>query len=516
MRSGRTGKRSRDPFERSLAGMQEAYAEGHIEDALRAVEKMERTGLFPAERLFDLHELKGQLLFCLADLKAALPHLRKAWELPRPDHAAHLTALSNYLMDLHYEAGISNEEMREAHAAYATVIGDLPQFSHEKRRRQKLRIGYLSPNISDHVVLNFAIQLFSAYDRSRFEVYLYDIGDLQSEVTDWVAGMADRYVALSKLPPPKAAERIYADEIDILFDLAGHSAGGKTLQIAAYKPAPVQISGIGYFNTTGLPAMDYFLGDPIVDPPEEDALFVEDILRLPQTHLCFTPSERFREYEHLHRVPHNPIVFGSFNNFTKITDEMLGLWGAILRRAPETRLLLKNVRPHRDILERMRVRAEHAGIDPAQLELRPGSRDYLRDYMDVDIILDTHPYQGGGTSCEALFMGLPVVTMMGNRHGARFGASLLHNVGLDELIAESPTAYVERAVGLASDPELLAALHAAIQRMVMGSPLMDGRSYVRAVEAAYEMIWERYLNEETQQEPCRAHAQKACTSGRKA
>ena len=175
---------------------------------------------------------------------------------------------------------------------------------------------------------------------------------------------------------------------------------------------------------------------------------------------------------------------------------MLALWGEILRRVPGAQLLLKNVRPGREILVRMGQRAVRAGIDPARLTLRPGSKDYLRDYLDVDIILDTYPYQGGGTTCEALFMGLPVVTLAGTRHGARFGASLLANAGLGELVADTPEAYVERAAALGSDMELLAALHTAIPRMMRASPLMAGGRYVRAVEAAYEMIWERYLNEE--------------------
>ena len=496
MRSGQSGKRGKDSFEHKLERAKREIKAGRLEGALRLLQKIEQEEILPEQRCYEPYELMGQLLYWLADLREALPYLRKAWEYPRADHSARLAALSNYLMYLHYVEGVTAEEMRAVHAAYADVLGALPQFSHRKRKREKLRIGYLSPNLTDHIVLNFAIQLFSAYDRMRFEVCLYDIGGQHSEVTDWVAGMADRYVDLSKSPPQKAAERIYADDTDILFDLAGHSAGGKTLQVAAYKPAPVQLSGIGYFNTTGLPAMDYFLGDPFVDPPEMDGLFVERILRLPQTHLCFTPSERFQPYENLKRTPHDPIVFGSFNNFAKITDEMLALWGEILRAVPNARLLLKNVHPCKDTLERMRQRAKRAGIDFARLELRPGSKDYLSDYLDVDIILDTYPYQGGGTTCEAFFMGLPVVTMAGSRHGARFGASLLQNVGLSELIAESPTAYVERAVELARDTELLTALHIAIPRLMRASPLMDGKSYVRAVEAAYEMIWGRYLNEE--------------------
>ena len=176
---------------------------------------------------------------------------------------------------------------------------------------------------------------------------------------------------------------------------------------------------------------------------------------------------------------------------------MLRLWAEILRRTSAARLLLKNTQPSEEVLARMRIRAERAGIDMDRLTLRPASKDYLRDYLEVDVVLDTHPYPGGGTTCEALFMGLPVVTMAGSRHGARFGAGLLHNVGLSELVADRPQTYVECAVALGTDMELLAALHAAIPRMMRASPLMDGTGYVRAVEAAYKMVWERYLNEET-------------------
>ena len=453
--------------------------------------------MFPAERRWELHDLIGQALYWLADLPAALPHLRLAWELPREHYADRLAALSNYLMYLHYADGVTDEMMCDAHAAYAKMLGSLPLFSHTVRKHGKLRIGYLSPNLTDHIVLNFAIQLFSAYNRSRYEVRLYDIGTLQCETTDWVAGMVDGYTDLSKCRPQEAAARIHADEIDILFDLAGHSAGGKTLMIAAHKPAPIQLSGIGYFNTTGLSAMDYFLGDPFCDPPGEEVHFTEQILRLPQTHLCFTPSERFRPYEHLQRTPHENVVFASFNNFAKITDAMLTAWGEILRAVPTARLLLKNVHPLKETLTRMKKRAVQAGIDPARLELRPGSKDYLADYLDADVILDTFPYQGGGTTCEALCMGLPVVVQAGTRHGARFGVSLLHNAGLSELIAGSTEEYIERAVLLARDRTLLGALQTAIPRMMRASPLMNGMGYVRAMEDAYEMIWERCLHEKT-------------------
>ena len=497
MPSGTRGRARTRPSSRVFAPVEKAMAAGHLETALRTLRDIERDNMLPQERAWELHERMGQLLYWLADLPAALPHLRLAWELPRENHSDRLAALSNYLMYLHYVDGVTDAMMHDAHAAYAQMLGTLPQFSHASHHRDKLRIGYLSPNMTDHIVLNFAVQLFSAYDRARFSVHLYDVGGQHSEVTDWVAGMADGYEDLSKCRPQEAAARIHADGIDILFDLAGHSAGGKTLMIAAYKPAPIQLSGIGYFNTTGLSAMDYFLGDPFCDPPGEEANFTEQILRLPQTHLCFTPSERFRPYEHLQRTPHENVVFASFNNFAKITDAMLTAWGEILRAVPTARLLLKNVHPLKETLMRMKKRAVQAGIDPARLELRPGSKDYLADYLDADVILDTFPYQGGGTTCEALCMGLPVVVREGTRHGARFGVSLLHNAGLSELIAGSTEEYIERAVLLARDRELLSALQMAVPRMMRASPLMDAAGYVRAMEAAYQMIWERYLHEKT-------------------
>ena len=497
MPSGQSGRAKTKAFQQAYRRVKRELGAGHLGKGLNLLREMEQESLFPAERRWELHDLMGQALYWLADLPAALPHLRLAWELPREHYADRLAALSNYLMYLHYADGVTDEMMCDAHTAYAKMLGSLPLFSHTVRKHGKLRIGYLSPNLTDHIVLNFAIQLFSAYNRSRYEVRLYDIGTLQCETTDWVAGMVDGYTDLSKCRPQEAAARIHADEIDILFDLAGHSAGGKTLMIAAHKPAPIQLSGIGYFNTTGLSAMDYFLGDPFCDPPGEEVHFTEQILRLPQTHLCFTPSERFRPYEHLQRTPHENVVFASFNNFAKITDAMLTAWGEILRAVPTARLLLKNVHPLKETLTRMKKRAVQAGIDPARLELRPGSKDYLADYLDADVILDTFPYQGGGTTCEALCMGLPVVVRAGTRHGARFGVSLLHNAGLSELIAGSTEEYIERAVLLARDRTLLGALQTAIPRMMRASPLMNGMGYVRAMEDAYEMIWERCLHEKT-------------------
>ncbi|MBR3457741.1 MAG: hypothetical protein IKH16_06275, partial [Selenomonadaceae bacterium] len=299
---------------------------------------------------------------------------------------------------------------------------------------------------------------------------------------------------LSELSAEEAARRIYEDEVDILFDLTGHTEGGRTLQVAAYRPAPVQLCGIGYFDTTGLPAMDYFLSDVYCDPAENDALFSERLIRLPRSHFCYTPPVSVLECRakyHLHR----PVVFGSFNNFHKITDGMLELWHEVICRVPGSRLLLKNVSPDRKLVKAMRERALRIGFLPEQLDLRPGSWKYLDEYADVDIALDTYPYPGGGTTCEALYMGVPVISLYGQRHGSRFGYSLLQNIGMGELAAAAPEEYVEKAVAVAGDAELLTALHRILRERLQQSPVMDAGGYVRDVEAAYERIWQEWLDE---------------------
>lgn len=480
-------------FERSYDKMKKAYDKKKYEKALQLLSRMWEENGIPAQKEWMCHNAAGLSYFFLGDMKRSLPHLKAAWENPGDADPATLRRIySNYLMYLHYLPAVTDEELAKAHFHYADFFSDVTRYTHRKREKEKLRIGYISPDIVDHVVLNFSIQLFACYDRKRYEVILYSTGKRTNEVTDWVASMVDGFRDFSGLPAEDVAKRIYEDEVDILVDLSGHCEGGFTLEAAAYKPAPVQICGIGYFDTTGLSDFDYFLSDVYCDPAENDRLFSEKLLRLPHSHLCFTPSERFRDFERSYQV-HNPIVFGSFNNFAKITDEMLLAWKEILGRVSGSRLLLKNVIPSKGPMERMKKRAISLGFQECQLDLRPATPDYLKDYMDVDIVLDTHPYPGGGTTCEALYMGVPVVNLRGTRHGARFGYSLLKNMGLEELSASSLAEYIDLAVGLAEDKETLEALHASLREMMKKSPVMNARQYACEVEQAYEMAWQEWM-----------------------
>lgn len=470
----------------------------NYEDKLALLEKLEKQGV-PKDMQGMFCSQKGHCLVMTNHVREGVSYLQKA---ALSGEGISLfeqrCACSSYLMALHYLDGISDEELRDANFLYGQLFPKTVPFSHARRDRRKIRIGYLGNNLAGCVEGKFIVPLLSMYDRNRYEVYVYDI--YRGKRT-WVADLfLDRFSGsiaawreLSGVTIEDAARRIYEDEIDILFDLEGHTMSGITLQIAAFKPAPVQLCGIGYFDTTGLPAMDYFLGDTYCDTQENDALFSEQVLRLPHSHLCYHEILSPTGNPGAYRV-HSPIVFSSFNNFQKITDSMLELWHDVIDRVSGSRLLLKNVGTDPKIIDAMRCRAMRAGFRDGQVEVRPATTDgdYMAEYMDVDIALDTYPYPGGGTTCDALYMGVPVISLYGSRHGSRFGYSILSNVGVGELAARSPEEYVEKAVSLASDLELLTLLHHNLRDMMRRSPVMDGKLYNRDIEDIYEKVWEKW------------------------
>ena len=277
-------------------------------------------------------------------------------------------------------------------------------------------------------------------------------------------------------------------------DLSGHTQGS-CLPVLACRPAPVQVSGIGYMNTTGLQEVDYFLSDVHCQPKDEMARgFTEKVLRLPQSHLCYAPKV-------LRPLPvpaaiapcleNGWVTFGCFNNFSKVSRQTLLLWRAILEQVPTARLVLKSktcsIPAGREMI---RHRLAALSMDSQRIELRPYSPDYLEQYQDIDVALDTLPYNGGLTTCEALYMGVPVVTLRGRSHGARFGASLLENAGVAELLAESEMEYVKKAVQLAASPEILQRFHEGLRQEMERSALMDGQRYMKDMETAYQQIWQ--------------------------
>jgi len=444
----------------------------------------------PAEIAEKVYNLAGQCARFLGRAADAVHYYERARDAA-PDLSLRALNAGNVLFNRHYLPA-SPQEDRRAAQEYGSLFADIQTFDHREHRAEgrRLRIGYLSPDVREHVVLAFSYALMTALDPARFEVYVYALNP-EDAYTEKVRRTADVFRNLRRFSAEEAASSIYRDGIDILVDLAGHTAG-RTLPILAYRPAPVQVSGIGYFASTGLPTADYFLADPILAAGDAAEGFTEELLVLPHSHFCWQP---------LHPAPvpeHSPaagrsVVFGSFNNFTKLNDRVLSVWAEILRRVPDSRLLLKtNVFSYADACAEAMRRIEAAGIPLDRIDAEGASADYLAAYAHVDIALDTFPYPGGGTTCDALYMGVPVVTLAGETLGSRFGASLLENIGAGALIARTEEEYISLAASLAGDAEMLDALHAGLRRMMQTSPVMDAAGYGRDLGAVYERVWAAY------------------------
>ena len=366
----------------------------------------------------------------------------------------------------------------------------------EKRRARtfsrKLRIGYISPDFRLHAAAYFFMPLVRDFDAASFEVTCYARGK-RDRVTSLFRQKRVQWKDVSRLSARDAARLIERDGIDILVDLAGHTQGSG-LPVLARRPAPVQMTAIGYMATTGLRAVDYFLSDIYCSPWDMGARgFSEKVLRMPHSHLCYAPVLRDmpKSGGEAPFVKNGYITFGSFNNFSKVSDDMLALWRGVLERMKGARLVVKSkicsIAAGRKIVKE---RLQRFGIPLAQVELRPYSPDYLEQYTDIDIVLDTFPYTGGVTTCEALYMGVPVITKAGGTHGSRFSTSILENAGLSQLVARGDMEYVRKAVELADSPDILRRLHRDLRARMETSPLMDAKGYMKDLEDIYREIAE--------------------------
>lgn len=406
---------------------------------------------------------------------------------------------SDYLFLLNYCQDITNEELCEKHFLYDELSQVVPAYEHTCQPKKKMRVGYVAEFFTRNVITSFSIQLLTGYDRSRFEVYVYSIRQQNDAITqDW-KNYVDKWQEFTTTDSiADMARQIYSDGIDVLMDLSGHTYMGKSLQVMSYKPAPVQFAGFGYMNTTGSRRIDYFLTDVYCDPPRQhDEMFTETLVRLPHSHLCYTAFQKAAGLKNTYRV-HTPVVFGSFNKFGKVTDKMLFLWKRILDQVPGAVLLIKNpdIRYSDSLIKK---RLAKCGFQPEQYIIEGFSYDYMERYQDVDIHLDTYPYVGGGTTCDALYAGVPVVTRYdAERHGTRFGYSILANLGLSELAVTDDEAYVSLAVSLAKDKALLQELHRILPDRMKNSPVMDAQNYVNEVYRVFSDKWKLWLAERNQ------------------
>ena len=337
---------------------------------------------------------------------------------------------------------------------------------------RRLRIGFVSGDFRRHVVGMFLLPLFANRDRTRAEYFCYSLIDAPDPFTQMLASHADQWLDIRGLDDARLAERIRADAIDILIDLSGHTSDNR-LQMFARQPAPVQATWLGFPGTTGAPGIQYRLTDDILDPPGSEAESTETPIRLASGFFCYQPLPEWGGLLKVGPLPaerNGHITFGAFNNLAKLSPTCFDSWADILRQVPNA-TLISRAKPFSLPSERERFIQQFTlrGIDASRINPLPYLPDparHLEIYNDVDIHLDSHPYAGGTTTCDALWMGAPVITLSGDRPSARLGATVLHRVGLQELIANDTAEYVRLAVQLAHDRARLGNMREGLRRAV--------------------------------------------------
>ena len=364
-------------------------------------------------------------------------------------------------------------------------------------RPERLRVGLVSGDLNNHPVGYFLENVLAQIDSTRIELIAYPTNSKEDELTARIKPYFCAWKSLVGRSDENAARLIHADGVHLLLDLSGHTAKNR-LPVFAWKPAPVQASWLGYSGTTGVPQMDYFLGDPFVAPKEEDSHFTERIWRLPESYLCFTPPAVPVEIGPLPALTTGRITFGCFNNLTKMGDDVVALWSRVLQVIIGSKLFLRT-RYLNDsvVLENTIKRFAARGIASNRLVLEgtlSTRAELFESYNRVDIALDPFPYSGTTTSVEGLWMGVPVITLMGDRFLSHIGESIVSNAGLVDWIAENDDDYVAKAVMHTTDLERLSTLRAQLRKKVLASPLFDAPRFARNFEAALWGMWERWPN----------------------
>jgi protein O-GlcNAc transferase len=439
----------------------------------------------------------GNVLEELGRLREAEDCYRRALVI-QPDCARYR---SNLLFGLLYNAVTSASYLDEAVTYGRIAAANVSQRYSAwlcPMQPRRLRVGLVSGDLRRHVVGLFLDGVLASIDRARIDFLAYSTTAEEDELTARLRPCFSAWRPLFGIDDEAAARLIHEDGLHVLIDLSGHTARNR-LPVFAWKPAPVQASWLGYFATTGVAEIDWFLADETGVPPQHQGHFTERLWYLPETRLCFTPPDTAEPVAPLPALRRGFVCFGSFQKRAKIDDAVLRVWSRVLAACPGARLRVQNGSfADAQAAESFRVRLEAQGIGASRVELHgPMPRDaYLAAHAEVDILLDTFPFPGGTTTCEALWMGVPTVTLAGETLIARQGASLLTAAGLPEWIAEDEDDYVAKALAYAADLEGLARLRAGLREQVAASPLFDAPRFARHLEEALWGMWHEWAERE--------------------
>ncbi|MGA2584982.1 MAG: tetratricopeptide repeat protein [Tepidisphaeraceae bacterium] len=460
---------------------------GHVTAAIGAFERAIQIQPNSAET----HTNLGNTLMQKGQVDHAIVSYRHAMELKPQSPEMH----GNLLFALIHHPDRTPESLLSEHLEWGEryarpLASNVAPHANDPSPSRRLRIGYVSSDFYRHSVASFFMPLVENHDRTQFEIFCYANVRKPDAMTDKMKQQNDVWRDILPLSDDAAAKQIRDDGVDILVDLSGHTSNNRLL-VFARKPAPVQVTYLGYANTTGMTAIDYRLTDSLADPPGmTEMLHTEQLWRLPTCAWCYQPPADAPE---IRPREAGPIIFGCFNAFPKLTPKMLDLWAKLMARVPDSRLVLKSSGGGDPSSQKsLRGRFAAHGIAGERIEMVgwiENPKKHLDYYHQIDIALDTYPYHGTTTTCEALWMGVPVVSLMGQTHISRVGVSLLTNAGLPELIAASPDEYVNIAAELAGNPSRLAELRMGLRERMRTGPLLDGKRFTSEIESAFRQMW---------------------------
>ena len=437
----------------------------------------------------------GKILHELGKLEEAIENYDKAIK----SKVDYFKAYSNKNFCLNYSSSYSPLYIYTQHLKFEKQFGGFKAKSPlsvkiKKKSNERLRIGYVSGDFRAHSVAYFFKPLLQNHNSHVVETFCYYNNNFIDKITNNIMTTCDHWRSIFGITDSEIFKIIRKDKIDILVDLSGHT-GKNNLLVFAQKPAPIQVTWLGYPNTTGLSSIDYRFTDIIADPVgEADDLHSEKLLRLPNGFLCFQGNEKVLSKSDPPQTHYDYITFGSFNNLSKITSEVIDVWSKILNLIPKSHLILKcrKLKHNKDYYYEL---FKNKGIDKDRIQLYehlPSTGDHLELYNSIDISLDPFPYNGATTTCEALWMGVPVITLLGDRHVGRVGASILTNVGLKDFIARDIDSYINLAVEMSANTKKLKEIRMTLRRQMQESLLCDARSFADNVETSYKDMWHNY------------------------